>query len=67
MDEPPILCYVGSAPQDWNWKDLLKYYRWKYGKDLKPVHRRKTCDIPENICCPRCGAPMIYLYKNNGD
>ena len=67
VDEPPLLGYVGSAPQDWNWKDLLKYYRWKYGKELKPVQRRKTCDIPENVCCPRCGAPMIYLYKNNGD
>ena len=67
VDEPPILGFVGSAPQDWQWKDLLKYYRWKYDKELKPVRRRKACDIPENVCCPRCGAPMIFLYKNNGD
>lgn len=31
-----------------------------------PVRRRSACDIPKHCCCPRCGAPASYLYKNNG-
>lgn len=31
-----------------------------------PVRRRSECDIPKHCCCPRCGAPASYLYKNNG-
>lgn len=52
--------------QEWNWKDLLSYYQQRYGKIIKPVKRRSDCDIPENCSCPRCHAPSIYLYKNNG-
>lgn len=67
VDEPPVIGYEGSSPQDWKWKDLLKYYLWRYGRELKPVRRRSSCDMPENVCCPRCGAPVLFLYKNNGD
>lgn len=28
--------------------------------------RRSECDISEDCHCPRCGAPLPYLYKNNG-
>lgn len=45
---------------------LLEYYRWKYGKETKPVKRRKESCIPEHTVCPRCGAPHEYLYDNNG-
>ena len=31
-----------------------------------PIVRRKDCDIPESCSCPRCKAPAIYLYRNNG-
>lgn len=57
---------IGSPKQDWDWNDLLIYYKKRYGKELTPVRRRSKCDIPETCHCPRCGAPMLYLYKNNG-
>ena len=39
---------------------------WKYGKPVKPVHRRSACNIPEDCTCPACKAPQPYLYRNNG-
>ncbi len=45
---------------------LLEYYRLRYQKTIKPVSRRSANDIPEECTCPRCNAPMPYLYKNNG-
>ena len=63
VDELPR---IQPYKQDWDWKDLISYYKAHYGKVLKPVSRRKECDIPEECSCPRCGAPSIYLYKNNG-
>ena len=36
------------------------------GKKIKPVNRRSKCDIPDDCSCPRCNAPMPFLYKNNG-
>ena len=52
--------------QDWDWNDLLDYYNKRYHKLIKPVNRRKECDIPEDCHCPSCNAPMPYLYRNNG-
>lgn len=51
-----------------DYKFLLEYYLWKYHKALKPVAKRsgKTCSIPNDSLCPRCGAPHDYLYDNNG-
>lgn len=63
VDELPK---IQPFAQDWDWKDLISYYKQRYGKELKPVKRRSECNIPEETCCPRCGAPIIYLYKNNG-
>lgn len=63
IDQLPL---IGYPKQDWDWNDLLKYYKDRYGKPIKPVSRRSACDIPETAVCPRCGAPMLYLYKNNG-
>ncbi|SCP96198.1 DDE-type integrase/transposase/recombinase [Anaerobium acetethylicum] len=59
---PVIICHK----QDWDWNDLLNYYQQRYHKILKPVNRRKECDIPEDCHCPSCKAPMPYLYRNNG-
>ena len=62
IDElPKILHY-----EPWDYRLLLPYLEWKYGKKIKPVHRRSDCNIPDDCSCPRCNAPKIYLYKNNG-
>lgn len=61
-----VLPKIVYLHQDWDWKDLNKYYTWKYGKPVSPVNRRKACDIPDNCTCPSCSAPQPYLYRNNG-
>ena len=62
IDQLPIV--KPFIKQDWQF--LLKYYKWKYGKELKQVQRRSTKSIPEDISCPLCGAPHHYIYDNNG-
>lgn len=52
--------------QDWDWKDLIPYFEKRYGKKIRPVTRRSDSDIPQDCSCPRCQAPSIYLYRNNG-
>lgn len=49
-----------------DYRFLLEYYVWKYGKKLKPINRRNGKTIPEDIVCPRCGATHHYIYDNNG-
>ncbi|TAH59867.1 MAG: DDE domain-containing protein [Fermentimonas caenicola] len=61
-DVLPHVIHYETIEYQW----LLEYYKLRYGKVLKPVARRAECDIPESCKCPRCGAPMPYLYKNNG-
>ena len=63
IDELPL---ITDFKQDWTYKDLIPYFQKRYGKKIKPVNRRSECDIPDDCCCPRCGAPKIFLYKNNG-
>lgn len=63
IDELPRIV---SFRQDWTYKDLIPYFQERYGKKIMPVRRRSVCDIPKHCCCPRCGAPASYLYKNNG-
>lgn len=63
IDQLPIVVH---HQQDWNWKDLIPYYEKRYGKKTKPVSHRSAADIPEDCSCPRCKAPSIYLYRNNG-
>ncbi len=45
---------------------LIQYYKERYNYTVKPVNRRSQCDIPQECHCPRCNAPLPYLYKNNG-
>ena len=52
--------------QDWNWKEFNEYCTKRYGKPIKPVNRRKDCNIPIGCTCPSCRAPHQYLYRNNG-
>lgn len=49
-----------------DWQFLLEYYLWRYGKPLKPVQRRNGKPLPEDIICPLCGAPHLFIYDNNG-
>ena len=52
---------IVSFRQDWDWKDLISYYKERYGKELKPVFRRKECDIPDDCVCLACKAPKPYF------
>ncbi len=49
-----------------NYRFLLAYFKHQHGKDIKPVKRRNGRTIPDDTVCPRCGAPHLYLYDNNG-
>ena len=62
IDKLPKILYY----EKWDYKDYIPYLEWRYGKKVKPVARRKECDIPDECTCPRCSAPKPYLYKNSG-
>lgn len=51
-----------------DYRFLLEYYLWKYGKVVKPVQSRKNkpITVPNEAVCPLCGAPHQYLYDNTG-
>lgn len=49
-----------------DYRFLLDYYKLRYNIVLKPVQRRNGKSIPEDSVCPRCQAPHLYLYDNNG-
>ena len=49
---PKIIHY-----EKWDYLDYIPYLEWKYGKKIKPVNRRKDCDISNDCTCPRCNAP----------
>ena len=51
---------------EWDWCLLIPYFDHRYNVKIKPVSRRKECDIPQDCSCPSCGAPQPYLYRNNG-
>lgn len=59
---PPLIlnCEV------WYYKDFIKYIKWRYDYDIKPIKRHSLCYIPDDFVCPYCNAPRDYLYKNNG-
>jgi len=63
IDELPL---IQPYAQDWTYKELIPYWQKRYGRLIRPVARRKECDIPEECTCPRCKAPSNYLYRNNG-
>ena len=66
VDELPLILH---NVEPWDYQDFMLYLAWRYKdsyKPIKPVRRRSECDISEDCKCPRCNAPMPYLYKNNG-
>lgn len=63
IDELPKIIYF---KQDWDWTDLISYYKQRYAKTIKPVFRHRECDIPQDCHCPTCHAPVQYLMWNDG-
>ena len=63
VDELPK---VQIIQHEWDWRLLIPYFDRRYGVQIKPVSRRKECDIPEDCFCPSCDAPQPYLSRNNG-
>ena len=59
---PKIISYN----QEWDWKDLISYYKQRYNKTIKPVFRHDECTIPSDCSCPSCNAPFEYLSWNDG-
>lgn len=64
VDKLPVI--IKFEKQDYRF--LLDYYEWKYGKRLKPIKPRngKISTVPKDVVCPKCGAPHDNLYDNNG-
>ena len=64
VDKLPLILKVDP----WDYRDFMAYLQWRYPGDkiIKPIKRRSECDIPDDCICPRCNAPKIYLYRNNG-
>lgn len=64
LDKSPIII----KPQILDYILLLEYYKLRYGIIVRPITRRDSNSSPEkHIKCPRCNAPHIYIYKNNGN
>lgn len=63
VDSLPVI----EVLEKFDYKKLLADYQNKHGKPLKAVQRRKnSTKVPNTVFCPRCKAPHIYLYDNNG-
>ena len=67
IDRLPII-RKSDLSEPWNYRDFMAYLQWRYpgNKPITPIRRRNGCDIDDDCKCPRCNAPKIYLYKNNG-
>ena len=63
IDELPKII---SHKHDWEWTDLIDYYKQRYGKTIKPVFRRGECNVPKDCRCLSCNAPFHYLMWNDG-
>ncbi|MGL5797364.1 MAG: IS66 family transposase [Cetobacterium sp.] len=64
LDKSPIII----KPQTTDHILLLEYYKLRYNFTVRPIARRGSNLPPEvHIKCPRCNAPHIYIYKNNGN
>ena len=62
LDKLPVI--IKFEKQDYRF--LLDYYLWRYGKPVKPINRRNGKTIAEDVVCPRCNAPHHYIYDNDG-
>ena len=58
VDELPN---VQIIQHEWDWRLLIPYFEHRYNVKIKPVARRKECDIPQDCSCPSCGAPQPFF------
>jgi len=52
--------------QKQDYRLLIPYFEWRYGKKLRPIAHRGGRAVGEDVCCPRCEAPHMFIYDNNG-
>ena len=62
VDRLPII----KQPEKLDYKQLLRDYNAKHGKELKPVKSRVKNPVSVDVVCHHCGAPHSYLYDNTG-
>lgn len=62
VDKLPVI----KQPEKLDYKLLLREYKSKNGKELKPIKSRGNNPVPSDVVCHRCGAPHTYLYDNTG-
>ncbi len=62
VDKLPII-HVSKKK---DYKQLLEQYIKEHGKPLKPIKSRGKNPVPNDVHCPCCNAPHIYIYDNTG-
>ena len=63
LTEPPDAAARNAAM---DWRELLSRYQFENKKELKPVDRKNGQVPPAGSRCERCGAPIEWLYVNDG-
>ena len=61
IDQLPL---ITDFRQDWTYQDLIPYFEKRYGKTVTPIRRHSGCEISDDCCCPRCGAPKMSRYSS---
>lgn len=62
VDKLPII-HVSKKK---DYKQLLEQYIKEHRKPLKPIKSRGKNPVPDDVHCPCCNAPHIYIYDNTG-
>ena len=62
VDKLPII----HVPEKKDYKQLLEQHIKEHGKPLKPIKSRGKNPVPNDVHCPCCNAPHIYIYDNTG-
>lgn len=64
IDELPI---VEKPLPKLSWKKIIDEYPGSHnGKTLTPIRRKTNPHLSPKCKCPRCDAPIDYIYRNNG-
>ena len=62
VDKLPLI----KVPEKKDYKELLELYLKEHDKPLKPIKSRGKNPVPNDVHCPCCNAPHIYIYDNTG-